>query len=117
MSLYDGLLRLTAMIRHRSDTVDANGDVATAETVTGPHPCHAYQRYRYEDTADTHNLGIDELVVHFLPDVEITTGDLIDITWPDGQQKHAEVLGPPAYRVRARSGAVHHVELRTREIA
>ncbi len=117
MGLYDPLLRLTATVRHRADTNDAHGDLVTTETVTGPHPCHAYQRYRYEDTGDGKMLGVDELMVHLLPDVNVTTGDRIDITWPDGQLKQAEVLGPPAYRVRARTGKVHHIELRTREIA
>lgn len=114
---YNALLRLSAAVRHREDTVDAVGDVATTETVVEGVPCHAYQRYLWEET-DGRMLGVETLIVHLLADVAVTTGDRIDITWPDGTGvRHAEVIGPPARRVRARTGKVHHIECRTREIA
>jgi len=112
---YDRLLRLRATIHHRSDTVDAHGDVATSETLTEA-PCHAYQRYRIEE-ADGRILGIDEIVVHLPIGTPVETGDRIDIVWPTRRTILAEVIGPPALRVRATTGRPHHIEVRTREIA
>lgn len=116
MTLYTPLLRLRGDIRHRQDTVDANGDVSTAETVTLGVPCHAYQRYRLEHT-DGREIGVDELVVHLPVGTDIDIGDRIDIAWPSGRTIEAEVIGPPARRVRATTGIAHHIEVRTREIA
>lgn len=112
---YDRLLRLRATIRHRSDVVDAHGDVETSET-TVEAPCHAYQRYRIEE-ADGRVLGWDEIVVHLPIGTVVETGDRIDIVWPTRRTILAEVIGPPALRVRARTGEPHHIEVRTREIA
>lgn len=116
MTLYSPLLRLRADIRHRSDTVTATGDVETTETVVAGVPCHAYQRYRLEYT-DGREVGVDELVVHLPIGTDVDIGDRIDITWPTSRTIEAEVIGPPARRVRALSGAAHHIEVRTREIA
>lgn len=112
---YERLLRLRASIRHRVDVVDAHGDVATTETITEA-PCHAYQRYRLEET-NGRVLGIDELVVHLPIGTPVEVGDRIDIVWPTRRTILAEVIGPPALRVRATTGQPHHIEVRTREIA
>ena len=112
---HTALLHLTAHVRHREDSVDAHGDVVTTETVVGPIVCHAYQRWRSEFT-DAQVIGVEELVVHLMADVEVTVGDRIDIAWPDFRTVEAEVIGPPARRINARNGRVHHIEVRTREI-
>lgn len=113
---HDRLLRLTCTVRHRVDAVDSHGDVTTSDETAGPFPCHAYQRYRYE-IIDGKMLGAEDLVVHLLADTAVDVGDRLDIVWPGHRTVEAEVTGPPARRVRATTGAVHHIELRTREIA
>lgn len=115
MSLYTPLLRITATVRHRTDSVDAHGDVATSETLQEGVPCHAYQRFRTEFTDGT-VIGVDELVVHLMADIEVSTGDRIDLAWPSGRTIAGEIIGPPARRVNARQGRVHHIEVRVREI-
>ena len=114
-SPYDNLLTMTATIRHRTDTTDDAGDVITAETITGPYRCYAYQRYGFEE-ADGKVLGVDELVVHLPAGTVVEIGDRIDITGAH-RTIEAEVIRPAANRVRAPAGQVHHVEVRTREIA
>jgi len=112
---YSNLLRLHCTIRNRIDSVDAHGDVVTTEDIVGPLPCHAYQRYR-EEYIDGRMLGMEEIVVHLLVDTPVNVGSRLDIEWPDHRTVEAEVVGPPARRVRARTGRVHHIELRAREI-
>jgi hypothetical protein len=111
---HQALLTSSCLIRHRTDTNDANGDVVTTEAVSGPFPCHAYQYFAREET-DGQVIGREDMVVHLPAGTAVANGDRLDITWPSGRVITAEATGPPAERVNARFGTVHHVEIRVRE--
>jgi hypothetical protein len=113
---HDALLRLSAVLVSRSVTNDANGDLVTTEARLGPYSCHAYQSFGTEETG-RQATGREDFVVHLPAEVDPSIIDLLEITWPDGGVVNAEVVGPPARRVNARTGVVHHVEARCREVA
>lgn len=112
---HSALLTLSAVLVQRSDTNDAQGDVVTSEARLGPYPCHAYQSFATEES-NRQAIGREDFVVHLPPDVDPTFIDMLEITMPTGAVIRAEVVGPPARRVNARTGAIHHVEARCREV-
>lgn len=110
-----GLMRQVCRVRRRTDVTDGNGDVITTDTELGPWPCHAYQFFGNEQTT-SRVIGREDLMVHLPPEADVLTGDRIDIVWPTHRTVEAEVIAPPARRINARTGDVHHLEVRTREV-
>jgi hypothetical protein len=113
---HPALLQMACRVRRRTDVVDDNGDVVTTDTEIGSWPCHAYQFFANEET-DRKVIGREDVIVHLPPEADVETGDRLDIIWPSrGRTIEAEVIAPPAYRVNARTGLVHHIEARSREV-
>src|SRR4051794_3718057 len=108
----DHLLGLSAEYVQRTETVLADGDIATTESIYAGVPCYV-ERMTVLEIRDNEEVTIGGWRGYFLPTFSASDGDALRIPG----MVELEFVGPANPIVNPRERYVHHVEARLREVA